>query len=430
MRPRISRSLAIVAGVAALATGLSGALVSPAEAAERPITGTLSKAGYRVVAVSPSGATRSVNAAADGSFRIVPRRSVVTLHLVAGNGRYAGPIVVGGTATRAVTGVKAGTRLGTVRVRSGWASARPGASHVDRTFWARARDHKPVGAMRNGLVRGKRYLSAGVGRDLDADGLIGAFDIDDDGDLRIDNFERSSGGRGFFDSHETRGYTVFSNYPLDIADSINANAGNVDRIATTFPETLALSIWAPQPPATAELDCLGLSYCSTGGTGEAVDYDINWQVPFPAGSDSDADGWGDMVIHQSGDDFALLPHASPDQIHAGDAMIVRMSSDGVAPQVELPGVLNFVFQTSPALRSWSVAGGASGTVDYPVTSATYGTVDNPIPVPRNSGTVTFTLWRPQRAAVSGEGSQRGRLRRHRRAHLLRRDLWRPHRPGQ
>lgn len=387
----------------ALLLPLVGIAPAPAQAAARAISGTLSKGGYRVVAVTPGGDARTARVAANGAFRIVPRGPVVTLSLVTRKGRYAGPVVVGGTATRAVIGVEAGAKLGAVRVRPGWArAASVPAGKVVTSMWAKARDRKPVGAGRNGLVRRTSAGTSGAGRDQDGDGVIGAFDIDDDGDLLIDNFERTSAAPAFF-AEPSSDFRMFSNFKLDISRSVNANSGNTDLIAAIFPDTVGLAIWAPTSPSTGELDCLGLTYCSTGGTGTVFIDEGGPTVEFPEGRDADGDGWGDLVAGMTGD-FQLRPHAPTSAIHSGDTFIARVSSDGVAAQEERPGVLNFVFSTTPALTTWSVAGGGSGSVSYPVGDFAVGTSANPIPVPAGSATVTLTFWRPQRQAVSGESA--------------------------
>lgn len=398
MPVRPARAIAVSA-VAAVLTGLIAA--TPAAAAAKPITGTLTKAGYRVVAVTPGGAARTARVSSNGSFRIVPRGPVVTLSLVTKKGRYAGPVVVGGAAKRVVLGVKAGTRLGTVRVRPGWARAAVPRARTTVSMWARARHGKPVGAGRNGLVRSKAVGTAGVGRDQDSDGVVGAFDIDDDGDLLIDNFERAGVGTSFLAGPGDE-FRVFSNFKLDISASVNANGGGTERIPALVRDTVTLAISVPAPPATGELDCLGLTYCSTGGTGRVLGFG-GAGSSFPADLDADGDGMGDLVAGQTGD-FQLSPGATPDLIRAGDTFVTRVSPGGGGAQEERPGVLNFVFSTTPALTTYSVAGGTSGTVTYPVPPGATGTMTSPIPVPAGSATVSLTFWRPQRPAVAGESA--------------------------
>src|SRR5690242_17770088 len=105
-----------------LIAALVAALLLPAAAAakQKPITGKLSKPGYTVIALGSSGRATTSNARA---FKIAPRDSSVTLQLRDAKGRYAGPVVVAGSGSQVVLGVKAGAKLGTVRVLAGYGRA-------------------------------------------------------------------------------------------------------------------------------------------------------------------------------------------------------------------------------------------------------------------------------------------------------------------
>ena len=92
-----------------------------------------------------------------------------------------------------VVGVRAGADLGRVRVKNGYAFFLPEKNdEVLLTLKARARQGKPIGAGILGRVRRSVSGRGGLGRDLDRDGLPGAFDVDDDGDLIYDNVDRSA----------------------------------------------------------------------------------------------------------------------------------------------------------------------------------------------------------------------------------------------
>jgi hypothetical protein len=69
------------------------ALVAPAAAAVRfaPISGSLSKPGYTVIALAANGKATSVRAN-HGGFSLRPPADRVTLQLRAPNGIYAGPM--------------------------------------------------------------------------------------------------------------------------------------------------------------------------------------------------------------------------------------------------------------------------------------------------------------------------------------------------
>jgi hypothetical protein len=95
---------------------------APAAAERAPITGTLAKPGYTLVAVGYDGKMTSTKAR---RFRL-RSSGKVTLHLRSSRGKYAGPVVVGTRKGRAVLGVKAGARLGKVAVKRGYAvTAKP-----------------------------------------------------------------------------------------------------------------------------------------------------------------------------------------------------------------------------------------------------------------------------------------------------------------
>jgi hypothetical protein len=95
---------------------------APASAAPKRITGKLSKRGYTVIALAANGKARSVRVRRR-RFRLRPPARRITLHLRARNGRYAGPIVVKRRKKGrvAILGVRAGARLGRVRIRRGYA---------------------------------------------------------------------------------------------------------------------------------------------------------------------------------------------------------------------------------------------------------------------------------------------------------------------
>ena len=132
-----------------------------------------------------------------GNFELVPPARTVTLHLLGSTGRYLGPVVVAGSGRRAVVRVRAGAKLGTLRVRDGWARAgrKVPARRRGRGRAARAHAGVPIGAGVLGRVRSRAAGPAGQGRDRDLDGIPGRYDVDDDGDLVLDVRERGVGRR-------------------------------------------------------------------------------------------------------------------------------------------------------------------------------------------------------------------------------------------
>jgi hypothetical protein len=149
------------------------------------------------VALAADGRTRTVENVR-GNFELVPPARTVTLHLLGSTGRYLGPVVVAGSGNRAVVRVRAGAKLGTLRVRDGWARAGRKVPPRRRGRGRPARAHAgvPIGAGVLGRVRSRPAGPAGPGHDRDQDGIPGRYDVDDDGDLVLDVRERGAGRRG------------------------------------------------------------------------------------------------------------------------------------------------------------------------------------------------------------------------------------------
>lgn len=392
--------------------------VPVAQAKKKAITLSLAKR-YTVIALAKNG--KASSAEKKGKVALVPKASNVTLHLVNSDGTYAAMVVTGKAGKKQVsTCVKAGASLGRLKVRSsGYAtpSKKQRGPFACSAFKAKAKNGKPIGAGVFGRVKSKSKGSGGAGKDRDLDGLPGAFDVDDDGDLVLDNFEKKAGGASLasFADEESPGppgppagdegqvVRVFSNLKVSMDKSVNANASSVtdtdiDNLVSQN-QTLAIMIAAG---GAVELNCTGLSYCSPGGSGKNMStgvIDPNAAPAFPDASDADGDGFGTIEAGITGD-FQLFTGARSSEIGSGDTFveIVTSSSDSVT---EVPGVLNFAFVTVPALQTWSTSAG-SGTIVYPVPSNAPGTLNNGIPVPAD-GKVTLNFWRPQRKAIPGSG---------------------------
>jgi hypothetical protein len=166
-----------------------------------------------------------------------------------------------------------------------------------------------------------------------------------------------------------------------------------------------------------ELDCLGLAYCSAGGTGTT----LAGNKPFPGDLDADGDGFGTITRGATGD-FQLHPGATSAEVGSGDSFIERVTTGGL--ETTAAGTLNYVFSTTPALTAFTTAAG-SGTTSYPAVPGGLGTDQNPIPVAAGSP-INLAFWRPQRRAIEGSGEGSG-VCRHRTPDLLGRH---PQRPGR
>lgn len=398
-------AIGILGGAMMLSPGSAFAATQPS------ITGRLDARGYQVLAVAPSGATTVAMPSRNGRFRIRPAASSVTLHLRRA-GRYAGPVVADSSGVRAVLGIRAGATLGVIRVQPGKRIARvrvdPDSTEVVASMWASARRGVPVGASSLGLTSRSRVFNEQMpGRDADRDGLINAFDVDDDGDMSLDNVDATfsatarSGSRSMAAAAASAGtkFRVFSNLKLGIDSSINANFSAMTKAeidAVTIPsETLAIEVLTGD---STELDCGGLSYCTTGGTGAVVG---GGSLQFPDDYDADGDGHGSITAGATGD-FQLLTGGGALDVRSGDAYLQRVTTSGVETLV--PGMLAYDFTSTPALVSYSDDGGAAtSTVSYPVLPGGMGTQSNPYVVEADGSgqmVLTTTMWRPQRPRIS------------------------------
>lgn len=405
---------------ALLAVDVSGAA---AAAEPKRITGKLNKPGYTVIALDQDG--RVAVARAGPRFKLTPTANRVTLHLRARNGSYGGPIVAGRErkGRRAIVGLRAGAKLGAVKVKR-----RKGFAKVERTLpekWvdanrtARAKKGVPRGAGVFGRVRSRASGAFGPGLDQDLDGVPGTLDVDDDGDLILDDLDPQNGaGARAAQSQEIFG--VQARLPLQFQDSVNVNGGSTDAAIDAVLPTFAQLLVQVMPGDSAELDCGGspnpakppplvggLPYCSWGGTGRVQPFS-GPIAAFPDCCDADEDGFGSLVgsppppggmqTYES-----LLPGATSAQIGTGNILVERVQRGGT--EVKFTTLLQFAFATVPALASFSDTAGNSGTVSYPVAAGGPGTDGNGFPVaagPDGDVIITLELWRPQRRPIPNE----------------------------
>jgi hypothetical protein len=406
--------LGVLCAVALLAVAL--ALPASAAAKKKPITGTLSEPGYTVIALAKGGKAKT-DRAPKGKFKLRPSAKKVTLHLRASDGTYAGPIVVGKkkNGKRAILGVKAGAKLGKVKIKSakGYAKLKLRKKWVDQKREAKAKKGVPIGAGNFGLVRSKKTKGGGPG-DLDLDGIADPLDIDDDGDLVLDNIDRSPVGTSARASQSASG--DFSLSPWLIAmqgfdQAVNANAPGLsdEQIEAALPSFGFLTIGYDAGPGTSiELDCgqpqgsanPGLAYCSAGGVGFAFAFP---PTPFPGCCDPDGDGFGSLYPSPPGPgglestQTQFHHNATSEQIRSGDVLIQRIGrTDG--SEEERVATLQYVFETNPTLVSYDDGQGNSQTLSYPTPGDSF-----PVKAgPSGDVVVELTAWRPQRRPIPPE----------------------------
>lgn len=407
--------------------------VAPAPAATRPITGTLDRSGtWTVVALAADGSVRVATTRA-GRFSLRPTATRVTLHLRAPDGTYAGPVVVGrrDRGRRAVVGVRAGARLGTLVLsrRQGYTRTkrRPARRAIVETWRARARDGVPIGAGRYGRVRTTVPRSETSPGDLDLDGIPDLLDIDDDGDRLLDRFDRRTArprGRATTIDDQFLFQTDLS-VPLDLAVNANAGALSLERADAVLVGSGFLQLGII-PADLAELDCGtpqsrtdpalgGLVYCTRGGTARhflpgAASDDLR---RFPEAFDPDGDGFGTMTPSNpdpapgSGQLAMFLRHgATSAQIGTGDLLVQRVTRGGM--ETQYAAAVQFVFGTVPAPVSLDDGHGNRHEFRHPVSGHPTpgpGMFGNPLPVTAPAGkpvVVTIRLWRPQRRPIPPE----------------------------
>lgn len=401
-------------------------LAHAAHAQQKPLVGEFQKrltSGSSLVAIGTNGRA-AVGIFTGKKFRITLPSATARLYIFKDN-KVSGQVVLArcknakGTRTinpkscnkqEVYTSFKAGRNLGLIaKIGNAFVVRSASLSNVTPTDTARASNFTPVGLAKLGLGGGTAttresfaameagIMTTSIG-DTDVDGLIDALDIDDDGDGTIDNYDSSSTTPVASDA-----FKVFSNLKLDLADSLNLHATGslssaVIDAALQSVQTLAIQV-AGSTGETAELDCGTLGYCSSGGTGQ----NLNQPFPGTAGGtfDPDSDGFGTITRGGTGD-FQLQTRATTATIGAGDTLVQRVTAtDGTERRV--PGVLNFVFNSTPALKTVAVNGGAEQTINY-AASPRLGSRQNCIQAPATGDVIlAITGWRPQRAGIDAAG---------------------------
>ena len=412
---------ACTAAFLALLLGTSAIAPAQAAAKSKQITGKLSQPGFKVIALAADGKATSVQAKPSFKLRVPAKK--VTLHLRAANGTYAGPIVVGRKGKLAILGVKAGAKLGKVKIRPGYAvlkkklAKKSAKKWVDTSIRAQAIKGVPIGAGKVGLVRSTPTLSGTTIGDNDLDGIPNSLDIDDDGDLVLDDYDTSSaavraaqfGGTFPDGSHLQITTSLGAEFTEDIT---NANAGStLAQIAAGQQHAGHLNVsWAGFDPGTAELDCGSLVYCKAAGTGRFTpnagsQFTRANAAPFPECCDADHDGLGTLTQGgpgalgvPGGGTMAMYHGATSDQIHAGDVLIARGTVNGTP--VESASSVGFVYATFPVVAAYDDGQGNSATITYPRDPAA---AKSPVRAgPGGDVVLRLTLWRPQRPRTAGD----------------------------
>jgi hypothetical protein len=409
MRLRFRLSMVVVSLAAAFPAPLALAGAVKAATVSGRVTGAK---GYTLLAMGRSRIFGLVKLAPSGSFKVKAGRDV-TLQLLRPNHTFFGPIVLAHRAGRAYEALAGhDLALGAIRLRAGYAVPSKPVSPkvVDRGVWARAdRAGKPVGAGNLGLLIRKhnvRAMMAGMsqvgsgsgvlppGGDPTHVGIVTAFNADVTG-AGVPNNENAA-------SAQASGNGLFTEIYQPLEMSVNADAVGVNptQISDIIKQDLRLDFYLDSHAAggatvnAVTVDCGALIYCASG-TGTAT-VTNSGNTSGPAGGQ-----WNGTVPANPSSPSVfstqIAPNVGTDQIHPGDVFLVHYSTP--SGDVIQPTTLTTYFLTVPAVASYD-AGAGPQPVSYPVVNGAPGTMGNPIRM--NSGKLTLSLWRPQRAALPGE----------------------------
>jgi len=400
------------------------------------IEGTLVKGGgHTVYLVEKSGRSTAATTSSNGKFSLkkVKRAQLraASLQLSDPQGRYAGPVVLGGSGTKVSTtfsGTLTNARqrslnLGKVTLQSGYAKVSQrttrllGGAIAKSTIKAVA--GKPLGAGQLGLVNTGSTANARVyvdglatdaGADDDRDGIPSAFDADDDGDLILDPSDPDSAGSD----------VPYTTMVVDLRNSLNAHVrqGLSDAVIDAVvggENAFALLTFVSLPQDQSSRATGGYIICD-----DALAY-CRPNTPtgyFSGVSESSNDfrrPWAELLtsagyprmekINSLGAVVAAIqPRVGRSQFRPGDVFEAVVTSD-TAEVTRKTFTLAPYFVSAPALKSYN-AGAGEVAVDYNSISSTSGSIpgvsqSEPIILPP-SGQLAMTFWRPQRAAIRSD----------------------------
>jgi hypothetical protein len=239
-----SAALVGVLSACLLLPAVGNLFIETASAAAKPISGELDRAGLMVVALAPHG--RVTEARARPRFRLVPAAGAVTLQLRDRSGAYLGPVVVEGRRGRVKLGVRAGAKLGLIKVRHGYGRVvrRLPRGAVDGGVTARARRGVPLGVGSLGWVAGRAHGARAPGLDPDRDGIPDKFDVDDDGNLVIDARQAGGATRVLDPRRIPTGLSLGACPAVVCSAHVSADLSNADRADVALVVAVAAAVLA------------------------------------------------------------------------------------------------------------------------------------------------------------------------------------------
>lgn len=412
-------------------------LALPAIASGANVTISGKIAGAKKVTVNgtaSNGQVVSKTVGGNGKFSLKFKKGSAkgaSLQLISSKGKYLGPVVIAHKGKKAYTQLAGKSAdLGTIKIKKGFAvvSKKLKSSLVDRKKASTAsKSGQPLGAGKLGLVATSSSTSSSTaslaagdpgtgggngqgsayqeGADPDHDGIVNAFDADDNGNVVLDNQDP-------YNSSESGG--VFSTLFASFSQALNVNAGNastaaVDALIQTNQNVIFYfddGQFQGNTVTGASVNCFALSYCARD-SGTAIISGVSDSGPdLPRGqlwTSYSPDGSGfpglERIASRQASVMSIMPNTTTAQIAPGDAyqVLFQMSSGPVTLARSLPPY----FVTTPAIASYD-AGAGPQTVSYPVAGDAPGTDGNPLTLAADQ--LALTLFRPQRLAVPGAES--------------------------
>ena len=377
-----------------------------------------------------------------------------TLQLVSSTtGDYFGPVVLGWKGTKLTSASKVYTKfsssapttidLKTIEIKSvtkkqgyGYTAKNTASTTVNTASATKAASGKPKGVGNYGKTKtasasalfltGNRSPMACPptcpdpaavnvdtldGGDFDDDGIPNAFDVNDDGDAKVDSADSNTPEPNVSGSstdpatcEAAASFHIFTNYKAtaaNFADTLNfygtgiheaTDASIFTRVAASMSMVFSpITQVCGETVTKMEIKGVGVSYAPTayaevtaGGTG-----DIQWQIGKGTINDVAATGFTAQTFTTR----ASLPSGQ-------DTFIQRVTTTS-GKVYEFTATAGFVFVTHPMLQGYCVGTTADGSCDS-YTPIDYSQDSIPSISVGSTDTLVLRMYRPQRFAIDGE----------------------------
>jgi hypothetical protein len=433
-------------------------ITSPANAGSAPLAATSkytvkasfkSAKGKTVLLVARTGrvlASAKITKATHPISLVTPKVSTIqgaTLQLVTtSGGDYYGPVVLGwASKTSVYTQMNPGTaktlNFGTITKKTvtdkqGYGLASAKSKKVLKSEVVSAANYKPSGVGNYGKS-GSAPLSARqistyadsdaadafAGGDADGDGLTNAFDVNDDGDAKVDLADGSTPtpptdlSANDAACETAASFHIFTNFKatqLNFQGNINAYGktgsefeATPEKIATAISNTLSMVISPIQSVCGSavvktELKGVGVPYAPTdfvdiGATGMTGDY--QWTIGNGRISNNLIEG---LPTNRSGAEKGWN-FTSPSEISGQDTFIQRVTTEA-GNTYEFTSTAGFIFVTHPLPTRFRLDGGDWQSFFLEDGTVSFGNLNRIELI--SSSVLEIEMFRPQRLAIDGE----------------------------